>query len=248
MRYLLALALASIVCAPAALAQETLEIRNVEIDSQSPEGAVLTEAGIAGRSVRADGHSRGLPQRFPREHLPGLRAPAAAGPVHAAAGLEQGGCRRAEAAAVRAGRSGGPAQLQPVAGQLPAVAGTAGCACQDEAAGRQGSGRAAARRPDRGRGDHPPERHRLRERGRAVHGMGTERGSLAGPARAADPVHGHPEGAVPGEPVPCRHRGQVRFGLPGDGRYPGDDEGDRTGAGRKARERAVHLRACRDGR
>lgn len=47
MRKTLALALALVILAPAALAQDTLEIRDVEIDSQSPEGAVLTEAGIA---------------------------------------------------------------------------------------------------------------------------------------------------------------------------------------------------------
>ncbi len=47
MRHLFALALALIACTSTALAQATLEIRNVEIDSQSPEGAVLTEAGIA---------------------------------------------------------------------------------------------------------------------------------------------------------------------------------------------------------
>ncbi len=35
------------ICALTVLGQQTLEIRNVEIDSQSPEGAVLTEAGIA---------------------------------------------------------------------------------------------------------------------------------------------------------------------------------------------------------
>ena len=39
------LPLALLLCAPALFAQ--LEIRDVEIDSQSPEGAVLTEAGIA---------------------------------------------------------------------------------------------------------------------------------------------------------------------------------------------------------
>jgi len=42
-----ALLLALLVCASALFAQATLEIRDVEIDSQSPEGAVLTEAGIA---------------------------------------------------------------------------------------------------------------------------------------------------------------------------------------------------------
>lgn len=42
-----ALLLALSVCASALFAQATLEIRDVEIDSQSPEGAVLTEAGIA---------------------------------------------------------------------------------------------------------------------------------------------------------------------------------------------------------
>ncbi len=47
MRPLPALALALLAGALAAPAQQALEIRNVEIDSQSPEGAVLTEAGIA---------------------------------------------------------------------------------------------------------------------------------------------------------------------------------------------------------
>ncbi len=40
------LVLALTVCTAAAFAQAPLEIRNIEIDSQSPEGAVLTEAGI----------------------------------------------------------------------------------------------------------------------------------------------------------------------------------------------------------
>ncbi len=65
MRYLLALALASIVCAPAALAQETLEIRNVEIDSQSPEGAVLTEAGIAEEASERTAILEGFLSDFP---------------------------------------------------------------------------------------------------------------------------------------------------------------------------------------
>ena len=47
MKSLPLLILAALVCAPLAVAQETLEIRDVEIDSQSPEGAVLTQAGIA---------------------------------------------------------------------------------------------------------------------------------------------------------------------------------------------------------
>ena len=65
MRYLLALALASILCAPAALAQETLEIRNVEIDSQSPEGAVLTEAGIAEEASERTAILEGFLSDFP---------------------------------------------------------------------------------------------------------------------------------------------------------------------------------------
>ena len=65
MRYLLALALASIACAPAALAQETLEIRNVEIDSQSPEGAVLTEAGIAEEASERTAILEGFLSDFP---------------------------------------------------------------------------------------------------------------------------------------------------------------------------------------
>ncbi|MYB51552.1 MAG: hypothetical protein F4X77_05040 [Acidobacteriia bacterium] len=47
MKSRIALLLALLVCASALFAQATLEIRDVEIDSQSPEGAVLTEAGIA---------------------------------------------------------------------------------------------------------------------------------------------------------------------------------------------------------
>lgn len=47
MKPALALAVAILLSAASALAQATVEIRNVEIDSQSPEGAVLTQAGIA---------------------------------------------------------------------------------------------------------------------------------------------------------------------------------------------------------
>lgn len=47
MKHMLALIVAVLVGASTVSAQETLEIRDVEIDSQSPEGAVLTEAGIA---------------------------------------------------------------------------------------------------------------------------------------------------------------------------------------------------------
>lgn len=47
MKFRFALLLALLACASALFAQATLEIRDVEIDSQSPEGAVLTEAGIA---------------------------------------------------------------------------------------------------------------------------------------------------------------------------------------------------------
>jgi tetratricopeptide (TPR) repeat protein len=47
MKNLFALALAVLVCSSASFSQEALEIRDVEIDSQSPEGAVLTQAGIA---------------------------------------------------------------------------------------------------------------------------------------------------------------------------------------------------------
>ena len=47
MKRSLTLALALSLCWSFALGQEPIEIRDVEIDSQSPEGAVLTEAGIA---------------------------------------------------------------------------------------------------------------------------------------------------------------------------------------------------------
>ncbi len=47
MKHLFALALAVLVCSSTAFGQAALEIRDVEIDSQSPEGAVLTQAGIA---------------------------------------------------------------------------------------------------------------------------------------------------------------------------------------------------------
>ncbi len=47
MKIALALAPLLLACLFPALGQQTLEVRNVEIDSQSPEGAVLTEAGIA---------------------------------------------------------------------------------------------------------------------------------------------------------------------------------------------------------
>ena len=47
MKHLIALVLALLVCSSAALGQAAIEIRDVEIDSQSPEGGVLTQAGIA---------------------------------------------------------------------------------------------------------------------------------------------------------------------------------------------------------
>lgn len=47
MKHLLVLALAVLAAQATAFAQEALEIRDVEIDSQSPEGSVLTQAGIA---------------------------------------------------------------------------------------------------------------------------------------------------------------------------------------------------------
>ena len=47
MKHPLVLALAILALALPAFAQEALEIRDVEIDSQSPEGSVLTQAGIA---------------------------------------------------------------------------------------------------------------------------------------------------------------------------------------------------------
>lgn len=47
MKTLPALSLAALVWASAAFAQAEVEIRDIEIDSQSPEGSVLTEAGVA---------------------------------------------------------------------------------------------------------------------------------------------------------------------------------------------------------
>ena len=47
MKHLIALVLALLVCSSTAFGQAAIEIRDVEIDSQSPEGAVLTQAGIA---------------------------------------------------------------------------------------------------------------------------------------------------------------------------------------------------------
>ena len=65
MKSLPVLILAALVCAPLAFAQETLEIRNVEIDSQSPEGAVLTQAGIAEEVLERIGILEGFLNDFP---------------------------------------------------------------------------------------------------------------------------------------------------------------------------------------
>ncbi len=60
-----ALALAILLCAASALAQEPLEIRNVEIDSQSPEGSVLTQAGIAEEAEERIAILQGFLNDFP---------------------------------------------------------------------------------------------------------------------------------------------------------------------------------------
>lgn len=65
MKSLPVLILAALVCAPLAVAQETLEIRNVEIDSQSPEGAVLTQAGIAEEEAERIGILEGFLNDYP---------------------------------------------------------------------------------------------------------------------------------------------------------------------------------------
>ena len=65
MKQLLALALVALVGASAAFAQAALEIRDVEIDSQSPEGAVLTEAGIAEEAEERTGILEGFLEQYP---------------------------------------------------------------------------------------------------------------------------------------------------------------------------------------
>lgn len=65
MKHLPALVLAVLVCAPLAIAQDVLEIRNVEIDSQSPEGAVLTQAGIAEETAERIGILEGFLNDYP---------------------------------------------------------------------------------------------------------------------------------------------------------------------------------------
>ncbi|MDE0109759.1 MAG: hypothetical protein OXJ37_17845 [Bryobacterales bacterium] len=60
-----ALLLALLACASALFAQATLEIRDVEIDSQSPEGAVLTEAGIAEEADERIGILEGFLNDYP---------------------------------------------------------------------------------------------------------------------------------------------------------------------------------------
>lgn len=65
MKHLFALALAVSLCSFAAFGQATLEIRNVEIDSQSPEGAVLTQAGIAEEAEERIGILEGFLNDYP---------------------------------------------------------------------------------------------------------------------------------------------------------------------------------------
>ena len=65
MKHLLVLALAALLCASAASGQPALEIRDVEIDSQSPEGAVLTEAGIAEEAAERIGILEGFLNDYP---------------------------------------------------------------------------------------------------------------------------------------------------------------------------------------
>ena len=65
MRLSLLPALAALACAPLTFAQATLEIRNVEIDSQSPEGAVLTQAGIAEEATERIGILEGFLNDYP---------------------------------------------------------------------------------------------------------------------------------------------------------------------------------------
>ena len=65
MKHLFALALAVSLCAFTAFGQGTLEIRDVEIDSQSPEGAVLTEAGIAEEAEERIGILEGFLNDYP---------------------------------------------------------------------------------------------------------------------------------------------------------------------------------------
>ena len=65
MKHPLVLILVALACASAAFGQAALEIRDVEIDSQSPEGAVLTEAGIAEEVEERIGLLEGFLTDFP---------------------------------------------------------------------------------------------------------------------------------------------------------------------------------------
>lgn len=65
MKHPLILILVALACASAAFPQAALEIRDVEIDSQSPEGAVLTEAGIAEETEERIGLLEGFLTDFP---------------------------------------------------------------------------------------------------------------------------------------------------------------------------------------
>ena len=65
MKHFLALILTVLIGSSAAFAQATLEIRDVEIDSQSPEGAVLTEAGIAEEAQERIGILEGFLNDYP---------------------------------------------------------------------------------------------------------------------------------------------------------------------------------------
>ena len=65
MKHLFALALGVTLCSSAAFGQAALEIRDVEIDSQSPEGAVLTQAGIAEDAEERIGILEGFLNDYP---------------------------------------------------------------------------------------------------------------------------------------------------------------------------------------
>ena len=65
MKHLFALALTALIGGSAALGQPAMEIRDVEIDSQSPEGAVLTQAGIAEDAAERIGILEGFLEDYP---------------------------------------------------------------------------------------------------------------------------------------------------------------------------------------
>ncbi len=65
MKQVIVIALAALACAAAASGQAALEIRDVEIDSQSPEGAVLTQAGIAEEAEERIGILEGFLNDYP---------------------------------------------------------------------------------------------------------------------------------------------------------------------------------------